>query len=260
MVNTKHLTFINSPLEQFELVPFLGLDLQPILQGGFYITNYSFHILLVLTAILVFQFKKGLVNYNLIPNKLSIIYESIFQTAETLTTSQIGTRYQQYLPLIYSLFAFILFANYIGMVPYSFAITSHFVTTLGISFTILLAVTILGFQTHGFKYLNFLIPSGTPLGILPMIVLIEFVSYLAKGLSLGIRLSGNIIAGHLMLHIIAGFIYKFIISSFIGLLLSPLPILLLVAFMGLELAIAYIQAYVFAILTAIYIHDAIELH
>ena len=251
--------FINSPLEQFEVINFLGLDIPFIINGGIYLTNYSFHILLVLTSIAFLQLKY-VKSYKVIPSKLSLVYESIFQTAETLTTSQIGTRYQQYLPLIYSLFAFILFANYIGMVPYSFAITSHFVTTMGLSFTILLAVTIIGFQKHGVKYFQFLVPGGTPLGILPMIVLIEFVSYIAKGLSLGIRLAGNIMAGHLMLHIVAGFIYKFMVSGIISFILSPLPIIVLVAFMGLELGIAYIQAYVFAILTAIYIHDAIELH
>src|SRR3954467_6358356 len=165
-----------------------------------------------------------------------------------------------FFPLISALFIYILINNLIGMVPYSFAPTSHFLVTFSISFTIVIGATILGFQTHALKFFSLLVPSGCPLGLLPLLVLIEFISYLSRSVSLGLRLAANILSGHMLLNILAGFTYNIMKSGFIFFLLGLIPLLFIIAFSGLEIGIAFIQAQVFVVLTSAYIKDALELH
>jgi F-type H+-transporting ATPase subunit a len=145
------------------------------------------------------------------------------------------------------------------MIPYSFASTSHFVLTFALSFTIVLGSTILGFQIHGLKFFSLLVPAGCPLGLLPLLVLIEFISYLARNISLGLRLAANILSGHMLLNILAGFTYN-IMSSKWGLLLGLLPLSFIIAFSGLEIGIAFIQAQVFVVLSSGYIKDGVDMH
>jgi len=146
------------------------------------------------------------------------------------------------------------------MVPYSFASTSHFVLTFALSFTIVLGATILGFSKHGLKFFSILVPAGCPLALLPLLVLIEFISYLARNISLGLRLAANITAGHMLLNILSGFTYNIMNSGFIFLILSLIPLGFIIAFSGLELGIAVIQAQVFVVLTSGYIKDGLDLH
>jgi F-type H+-transporting ATPase subunit a len=175
--------------------------------------------------------------------------------------NQINTKKGQfYFPFIYALFLFILVNNLIGMVPYSFASTSHFILTFSISFTIVLGATILGFQKHGLQFFSLFVPASCPLSLLPLLVLIEFISYLARNVSLGLRLAANIVAGHLLLNILSGFTYNILNTGLIFLLLGLLPLMFIIAFSGLELAIAFIQSQVFVVLTCSYIKDALDLH
>ncbi|ROT34435.1 ATPase, F0 complex, subunit A [Sodiomyces alkalinus F11] len=146
------------------------------------------------------------------------------------------------------------------MVPYSFASTSHFVLTFALSFTIVLGATILGFQKHGLKFFSLLVPAGCPLPLLPLLVLIELISYLARNISLGLRLAANILSGHMLLHILAGFTYNIMSSGIIFFLLGLIPLSFIVAFSGLEIAIAFIQAQVFVVLSSSYIKDGLDLH
>lgn len=146
------------------------------------------------------------------------------------------------------------------MIPYSFASTSHFILTFALSFTIVLGATILGFQKHGLKFFSLLVPAGCPLGLLPLLVLIEFISYLARNVSLGLRLAANITAGHMLLNILSGFTYTIMNSGFIYFFLALIPLSFIIAFSGLELAIAIIQAQVFVVLTSSYIKDGLDLH
>jgi F-type H+-transporting ATPase subunit a len=155
---------------------------------------------------------------------------------------------------------FILLNNLIGMVPYSFASTSHFVLTFALSFTIVLGATILGFQVHGLKFFSLLVPAGCPLGLLPALVLIEFLTYLARNISLGLRLSANILAGHMLLNILSGFAYNLMTTGILYFILTLLPLTFIIAFSGLELGVAFIQAYVFIVLTSSYIKDGLDLH
>jgi F-type H+-transporting ATPase subunit a len=147
------------------------------------------------------------------------------------------------------------------MIPYSFASTSHVVLTFGLSFTIVLGSTILGFQKHSLKFFSLLVPAGCPLGLLPFLVLIEFISYLARNISLGLRLGANILSGHMLLNILSGFTYNIITSGgFLLPILGLIPLAFITAFSGLEIAIALIQAQVFVVLTSSYIKDGLDLH
>jgi F-type H+-transporting ATPase subunit a len=167
---------------------------------------------------------------------------------------------QIYFPFIYTLFIFILINNLIGMVPYSFASTSHFILTFALSFSVVLGATILGFNKHGLAFFSLLVPAGCPLTLLPLLVLIEFISYLSRNVSLGLRLGANILSGHMLLNILAGFTYNIITSGFIFFLLGLIPLAFIIAFSGLELGIAFIQAQVFIVLTSSYIKDGLDLH
>jgi F-type H+-transporting ATPase subunit a len=146
------------------------------------------------------------------------------------------------------------------MIPYSFAPTSHFILTFSLSFTIVLGATIIGFQNHGLEFFSLFVPAGCPLALLPFLVLIEFISYLARNVSLGLRLAANILSGHMLLNILSGFTYKIMTSGLIFFVLGMLPLLFIIAFSGLEVGIAFIQAQVFVVLSCSYIKDALDLH
>lgn len=249
---------INTPLEQFEVVDLIGLNL-PIL-GGYYIalTNLGFYSLFILFAIISIHLLTY--NENIIPNRSSIIIESIYTSVNNMVRDQIGRNNEIYLPFIYSLFLFILLGNLFSNVPYSFAITSSMIFSLGLSFTIVLGVTIIGFEIHGIKFFSFFVPVGTPLGLVPVLVLIELISYIARAFSLGIRLFANICAGHTLLKILSGFIYTLMTTNIFIFFITLIPFALFLAIVGLELAVSLIQTYVFTVLTCSYIKDSIDLH
>lgn len=167
---------------------------------------------------------------------------------------------QRYFPLIYVLFIFILTNNLIGMIPYNFASTSHFILTFFISFTVVLGSTILGFGIHKLKFFSLFVPSGCPLGLLPLLVLIELISYLSRNVSLGLRLGANVLSGHMLLNILSGFSYNIMKSGFIYIFVGLIPLVFIIAFSALEIGICFIQAQVFAVLSSSYIKDGIDLH
>ena len=183
---------IASPLSQFEIRDLLSLD-APIL-GNLHIsiTNIGLFLMIGLFFILALSFLTT--NYNkLVGNNWSIGQESLYATIHGIVINQINPKSGQvYFPFIYTLFIFILINNLIGMIPYTFASTSHFVLTFALSFSIVLGATILGFQKHGLVFFSLLVPAGCPLALLPLLVLIEFISYLARNISLGLRLAANI--------------------------------------------------------------------
>jgi F-type H+-transporting ATPase subunit a len=253
-------TEISSPLDQFEIRNLLSLD-APIL-ANMHISLTNIGLYLTLGAFLIVSMNLLATNYNkVVSNRWSISQETIYATIHSIVTNQINARSGQlYFPFIYTLFLFILMNNLIGMVPYSFASTSHFVLTFGLSFTVVLGATILGFQKHGLEFFSLLVPAGCPLGLLPLLVLIEFISYLARNISLGLRLAANILSGHMLLNILAGFTYNIMTSGFIFFFLGLIPLAFIIAFSGLELGIAFIQAQVFVVLTSSYIKDGLDLH
>ena len=224
------------------------------------ITNIGLYLMIGIFFILALNLLST--NYNkLVGNNWSISQESLYATIHSIVTNQINPKSGQvYFPFIYALFIFILINNLIGMVPYSFASTSHFVLTFALSFTIVLGATILGFQKHGLVFFSLLVPAGCPLPLLPLLVLIEFISYLARNISLGLRLAANILSGHMLLNILAGFTYNIMTSGIIFFFFGLIPLSFIIAFSGLELGIAFIQAQVFVVLSSGYIKDGLDLH
>lgn len=248
-----------SPLEQFEVLSLVGLNAPLFGYLNFTLTNLALYTILVLFLVIGLHYLANN-NLKLIPNNWSIALESSYASINSMVRDQIGSLNEIYLPFIYSLFFFILIANLTGNVPYSYAITTSIIVTLSLSFTILIGVTILGLYIHNLKFFAFFIPNGCPLALVPLLVLIELLSYSARAFSLGIRLFANLCAGHTLLKILSTFLYQMFSSSLIVAVLTLIPFTLFIALIGLELAVSFIQSYVFVILTCSYIRDAIELH
>ena len=252
--------YVQSPLDQFEIRNLLSLDAPILVNLRIYLTNIRLYLTISAFIALVLNFLAT--NYNkVICNRWSVSQESIYATLNSIVINQINAKKgQMYFPFIYALFLFILINNLIGMIPYSFACTSHFSLTFFISFSVVLGATILGFIKHGLKFFSLFVPAGCPLALLPLLVLIEFISYLARNVSLGLRLAANILSGHMLLNILSGFAYNIMTSAFIYFFIGLIPLAFIIAFSGLELGIAFIQAQVFVVLTSSYIKDALDLH
>lgn len=183
---------ILSPLDQFEIRDLLSLDISLLGNTHLSLTNIGLYLLISIFIIISYSLL-ATNNNKIIPNNWSISQETLYSTVYNIVINQINTNKGQiYFPFIYSLFIFILINNLIGLVPYSFAPTAHFILTFSISFTVVLGATILGFQKHGLKFFSLFVPSGCPLALLPLLVLIEFISYLSRNISLGLRLGANI--------------------------------------------------------------------
>ncbi len=255
-------TFLNiiSPLDQFEIRDLISLN-APLL-GNISLSLTNIGLYLTLAGYLVFILSLvGNNNEKIVSNSWSICQETAYATVHSIVVNQINEkRGQIYFPFIYVLFVFILINNLIGMVPYSFASTSHFILTFSLSFTVVLGATILGFNKHGLEFFSLFVPAGCPLALLPLLVLIEFISYLARNVSLGLRLAANILSGHMLLNILSGFTYNIMTSGILFFFLGLFPLAFIIAFSGLELGIAFIQAQVFVVLSCSYIKDALELH
>jgi F-type H+-transporting ATPase subunit a len=250
---------VSNPLEQFEINDFVFI-LAPIF--GFTklsLTNIGFYLILSVGLVISMNLL-SLNNGSIIPSRWAINSESIYGSIVNMVRDQIGPAQEIYVPFIFTLFNFIVFSNLIGLVPYSFTATSHLVLAISLSTTILIGVTIIGFQKHGLGFFAFFIPSGTPAALLFLLVALEVISYVARAFSLGIRLGANMIAGHALLKIISTFTWKMVVAGPVLLLVSLLPLLFLTILAGLELGIAMLQAYVFTILTCSYIKDVIDLH
>jgi F-type H+-transporting ATPase subunit a len=189
---------------------------------------------------------------NLIPTRLQSVAESIYEVVDNMTHEVLHDNARTYFPFVLTLFTFILFANVLGLVPYTFTVTSHIIVTLALALVVFIGATIIGFIRNGFGYLKLFVPSGVPVLLLPLVVLIEIVSYFIRPMSLSIRLFANMMAGHMMLKVMAGFVVM------LGLMAGWLPLAAMVGLMGLELLVAALQAYVFALLTCMYLNDAMH--
>jgi len=240
-----------NPMHQFEVyrigpeIKIAGIDLS--------FTNASLFMLFSAVAICAVLFL-GTKEKKLIPDKLQLISELFYNFIAKMINDTAGSKAKPYFPFIFSLFMFVLFCNMIGMLPYSFTVTSHIIVTLLMAIFIFIAVTIIGFLKHGFGYLKLFVPSGVPIVLLPLITIIEIISYLSRPVSLSVRLFANMMAGHTMLKVFGGFVIS------LGMLGGWLPLGFSVALTGLEILVAFLQAYVFAILTCIYLNDALNLH
>lgn len=249
-----------SPLDQFEIRNLLSIEAPIFGNISLSITNIGLYLTLALYIIImttIFSTNYG----KIVSDNVSISLETIYATVHGVVKGQINSKNgQAYFPLMYTLFIFILVNNLIGMVPYSFASTSHFIMTFSLSFTVVLGATLLGLNKHGLRFFSLFVPSGCPLPLLPLLVIIEVISYIARNVSLGLRLAANILSGHMLLNILSGFTYNIMTSGLIFFVLGLLPLVFIIAFSGLELAIAFIQSQVFIVLSCSYIKDGLELH
>ena len=250
---------INSPLEQFEVNNLIGIQAPILGYLNISLTNLALYSIIVL-LLTVGLHLLGNNNSKLVPSKWSIAFETSFASISAIVREQIGSNNEIYLPLVYSVFFFIIIANLTGNIPYNYTITTSIITTVGLSFTIFIGVTILAIVKHKIRFFSFFVPSGTPLPLVPLLTLIELTSYFARAFSLGVRLFANMTAGHTLLKILSTFLYQLFSSSLLIFILTLIPFGIFIALIGLEIAVSFIQSYVFCILTCSYIKDAIELH
>ena len=240
-----------NPMTQFEVYR-IGPEIKI---GSFDIsfTNASLFMIISSLAILVI-FNFGSKKNSIIPNKVQLLTELSYSFVSKMISDTAGSKAKPYFAFIFSLFMFVLFCNMFGMIPYTFTVTSHIIVTFILAAFIFIGVTIIGFINHGVGYLKLFVPSGVPIVLLPLIVVIEIISYLSRPISLSVRLFANMMAGHTMMKVFGGFVIS------LGIVGGWLPLSFSVALTGLEILVAFLQAYVFAILTCIYLNDALNLH
>lgn len=258
-INTQLELLINSPLEQFEVINIIGVTAPILGYLQLSLTNVGLYLLIVLLVVIFSHYLTS--NHGrILPSKWNITQEALYTSIHSMVREQIGPKNEVYFPFIFSLFILILITNFIGMIPYSFTPTSQLIVSLGLSIAIWIGVTIIGFQRHGNHFWSYFVPAGTPLVLVPLLVCIEIISYIARAFSLGIRLMANMTAGHTLLKIISTFTWQILTAGPILFIVGLIPLVLLIALSGLELAIAALQAYVFTILTCSYLKDSIDLH
>jgi F-type H+-transporting ATPase subunit a len=242
-------------LGQFTLQPGLGP-----LGRAVNFTN-SNEAMLASAVIIVILFAVGLSTRAIIPGRIQALVELLYEFVRNMCVETIGEEGLRYFPLVFTLFSFILLGNLIGLFPYFFAFTSHIAVTLALALFVFLFTTGVGFYTHGFRFLMFFVPKGVPPLLLPLLVPIEVISYLSRPVSLSVRLFANMTAGHVMWEVFAGFMLLLTATfGVVGIFASIIPLGLNVALVALELLVAVLQAYVFAILTCLYLHDAVHMH
>jgi F-type H+-transporting ATPase subunit a len=237
------------PMHQFEIV-----DLIPLELFGVNISFTNSSLFMVVAVLVVIGLTLLTVDGRAtVPGRLQSIAELSYEFVAKMVRDNVGDSGQKYFPFVFSLFMFVLACNLIGMIPYTFTVTSHIAVTFALSAVIFIGVTILGFIKHGIHFLKFFVPSGIPIALMPLLVVVEVISYFTRPISLSVRLFANMMAGHTMIKVFAGFV---VMMGLAGIA----PLALIVAFTGLEILIAFLQAYVFAILTCIYLNDAIHMH
>ena len=239
----------HSPLEQFEIVPFVEIKSNNI---DLSVTNSS--VSMILTVVIITLFLTLTVNTRaIVPSRLQLLSELSYNFIAQLLKDTVGNDGRKYFPLVFTIFMFVLVGNMVGMIPYSFTFTSHIIVTFALAIVVFIGVIILGFVKHGLHFFSFFVIPGLPWFMLPILLPIEIISFLSRPISLSVRLFANMLAGHTLLKVFAGFVVSLGLAGI-------LPLTFVVALTGLEILIAFLQAYVFAILTCLYINDALHLH
>lgn len=241
---------MHNPFSQFEINKIIDLNIAGL---DISFTNSSLWMMIAFALIAAF-FVKVTARMSIIPGRLQAAGEFLYEAVDNMIVDISGPQGRQYFSLIFSIFIFVLVSNLLGMAPYGFATTSHIIVTFTMAIAVFIIVTIIGFLRHGLHFLSLFCVDGIPKWIAPLIIVIELFTYLARPISLSIRLAANMIAGHVLLKIAAGFVVM------LGVIFGALPIPLLVLLSGFEIFVAVLQAYIFAILTCVYLNDAINLH
>jgi F-type H+-transporting ATPase subunit a len=244
-----------NPIEQFEIH-----NLGPLFSIGgheFHFTN-SAVLMLIIVAVVSLLLIGGTARRAVIPGRLQSIAELSYEFVANTVQSSAGTEGMKFFPFVFTLFMFVLFANIIGLIPYSFTVTSQLIVTAALALLVFFIVVGYGFYRNGLHFLNLFVPKGVPKAILPAIVLIEILSFVSRPVSHSVRLFANMLAGHITLQVFAGFIIMLAGAGILGFFGAVLPFIMVVLLSALELLVAFLQAYVFAILTCIYLNDAIH--
>ena len=243
------------PIHQFQihdLVPMINL-------GGRQIafTNSALFMMIIVVGVSALMIGASAPRA-VVPGRLQSIAELSYEFVANTVRSSAGTEGMKFFPFVFTLFMFVLFANLIGLIPYSFTVTSQIIITAALALTVFLIVVVYGFWRNGLHFLNLFVPKGVPKAILPAVVLIEVLSFVSRPVSHSVRLFANMLAGHITLQVFAGFIIMLAGAGILGWFGAVLPFAMVVALTALELLVAFLQAYVFAILTCIYLNDAIH--
>ena len=247
---------MNSPVEQFTIKTLYDLNLVGI---DVSFTNASLFMILSIFCSIGFLYF-GARKQSLVPNRIQCLVEMSYEFVANMVKENAGKGSQAYFPFVFTLFMFILFGNLLGMIPYSYTFTSQIAVTFTLAAIIFVGVTLIALFKHGFKFFTYFFPSGVPIALAPLLIPIEIISYFIRPISLSVRLFANMLAGHTMMKVFAGLIIM--MGSAGGLLKigAVLPLLAVIGLTGLEFLVAALQAYVFSILTCMYLHDAIHLH
>lgn len=247
----------HSPMEQFAIKPLIPIEI-----GGYDLsfTNASLWMLLAVAAgalLLTLGVKRD----GIVPGRTQSIVELMYDFIERQTVGSVmGESGKKFFPFIFTLFIFIFFTNFLGLIPYSFTVTSHIIVTFAMALMVFALVLIVGFSTHGLHFFSLFVPSGAPAWIMPLLVPIEIISFLSRPISLSVRLAANMLAGHTMLKVFAGFVVTMLSAGGVLSVLSIAPLIAGVLVTALEVLVAAIQAWVFALLTCIYLNEAVHLH
>jgi len=247
---------VHSPVEQFTIKVLFALNL-----FGYDIsfTNSALFMVLAIAVscgFLVFAMRPA----SIVPGRMQGLAEMMYEFVAEMVRSNVGNEGRPYFPFIFTLFMFILFSNLLGLIPYSYTVTSQIVVTFAMALFIFIGVTIIAVVKHGFHFFSFFIPSGAPKALLPLIFVIEVISYFIRPFSLSVRLFANMLAGHTMLKVFGGLAVMIAGAGGVFVAGSILPLVAIIGLTGLEVLVACLQAYVFTILTCMYLNDAIHLH
>ncbi len=245
----------NDPIHQFRIEDLAG----PVNIAGYDIsfTNSALFMGLTvatITGILLAAASKG----SMVPSRLQSVGEMWYGMIDNMVKNVLGEEGKAFFPLVFSLFSFVLVANMLGMFPYFFTVTSHVIVTVALALFVVGLVVVVGITKHGLGWFKLFVPHGVPLAILPVISVIEIISFLSRPISLGLRLFGNMLAGHIVLKVFAGFVVSLGALGGIGLIGAIAPMFMAVALTALEFLVAFLQAFVFAILTCVYLNDALH--
>lgn len=244
-----------NPLEQFEVVRIVPLEIAGIDAS---ITNAAVWMMIVVAMVTTFLMG-GMRQRALVPGRWQSMAELSYEFVANMVRENVGAGGRPYFPFVFSLFMFILGANLAGLIPGSFTVTSHLAVTFAFAALIFLGVIVIGFARHGLKFLTLFVAPGTPLAFLPLIVILEVVSFFTRPVTHSVRLFANMTAGHILLKVFGGFVVSLGAAGGIFAAVGILPLAFNVALTALELLVAVIQAYVFAILTCVYLNDAVNL-
>lgn len=237
------------PLHQFVVSPLVKLELCGI---DLSFTNSSLAVMAAVCLVYVL-FACGLKKDGMVPNRLQAFIEMIYGLVSGMVTGNTGTAGLKYFPFVFSIFFFVLLGNLLGMVPYMFTFTSHIIVTFTLAMIVFLFVTILGIVLHGFRFFSLFMPKGVPLYLAPILIPVEIISYMSRPISLSVRLFANMMAGHTMMKVFAGFVTML---GAVG--IAPMAVNAILT--GLEIVISILQAYIFTVLTCVYLNDAVNLH